>query len=159
MIDEVILEDTNTAEMCQEVEDRGYLKHGSGLVVYGDPSGNSRSTTASKSDYSIMKNHGLLRQNIARSAPSVKDRINAVNARLRNSKGKISIYINPKCKTLIKDLERVKWKEGSSGILDKSDLSLTHASDALGYFVHQEYSLTRVVPGRMKVSEMFNKRR
>lgn len=159
VLDEIVLEDTNTSEMCQEVEERGYLKHSSGIIVYGDPSGNSRSTTAAKSDYSIIKNAGMVRQNVARSAPAVKDRTNAVNAKLLNSKGKISIYISPRCKFLIRDLERVKWKEGSSGILDKSDLRLTHASDALGYFVHQEYSLTRIVPGRMKVSDILTKRR
>ena len=159
VLDEIVLEDTNTLEMCQELKQRGYGKHQAGIIVYGDPSGNARSTTAARSDYAIIKSEGFARQNIARCAPAVKDRINAVNARLLNSKGETSLFINSKCKSLIRDLERVKWKEGSAGILDKGDLRLTHASDALGYFVHQEYSLTRIVPRPMKVSEMINKRR
>jgi hypothetical protein len=151
--DEIVLRDTSTLEMLEELESRGYKRHRSGLIVYGDPSGNSRRTVASQSDYSLMREAGLDRQNVARSAPSVKDRIVLVNSRLREREDGAVIRIHPRCKNLIKDMERVKWQVGAVGVLDKRDLELTHASDALGYFVHREYAVRRKPPGRMKIAD------
>jgi len=47
------------------------------------------------------------------------------------------------CKNLIKDLEGVRVIEGSAGQLDKSDIKLTHISDAVGYYIHYEFPVFR----------------
>jgi hypothetical protein len=77
--------------------------------------------------------------------PPVKDRINCVNARLRNHADQRRLLINPNCKHLIKDLEQVCWKADPHGSalaeLDKSDPLRTHVSDALGYFVAREFPM------------------
>lgn len=77
--------------------------------------------------------------------PPVKDRINCVNALLRNHAGQRRLKIDPKCKHLIKDLEQVSWKADPYGNplaeLDKSDPMRTHASDALGYLVAREFPM------------------
>ena len=45
-----------------------------------------------------------------------------------------NIIIDPSCEILIGDLEKVTNKEGTREI-DKSNKTLTHMSDALGYAV------------------------
>ena len=45
---------------------------------------------------------------------------------------------SPKCKELIKDLEELVYKNGSTLIDKERDPKRTHLSDALGYLVWQE---------------------
>ena len=83
-------------------------------------------------------------------APSIRERVNAVNAMLCNSPGMRRLFIDPRCRRLIRDLECVVWKADGHGNvgaqLDKSDPELTHVSDALGYLVEREFGL-RVAVG------------
>ena len=76
--------------------------------------------------------------------PEVKDRVNCVNARLRNQHGERRLRIDPRCKQLIQDFERVHWKCDANGNslpeLDKGDPKRTHVeSDALGYMIEREF--------------------
>jgi hypothetical protein len=56
-----------------------------------------------------------------------------------------SVFIDPKCRELIKDLRQVRWKRDSAGnpigTLDKSDPQRTHLTDALSYLVASEFGL------------------
>jgi len=78
----------------------------------------------------------------------VKDRINCVNAKLRNSVGQYRILVDPNCKHLIRDLEQVSWQAdpygNPMGTLDKSDKNRTHVSDALGYLVAREFPMQAI---------------
>ena len=75
----------------------------------------------------------------------MKDRTNCVNAMLRNQAGERRLLIDPKCKQLILDLERVRWKNDTQGNtlaeLDKSDPERTHVSDALGYVIAHDFGM------------------
>jgi hypothetical protein len=99
--------------------------------VYPDATGASRKTSSSRSDHQILRDSHF-KIKARRKNPAVRDRVNAVNNILlvRDGKSRFSIENCPK---LVSDLERVVWK---SGDIDKSDSSLTHMSDALGYAVH-----------------------
>jgi len=61
------------------------------------------------------------------------------NARLRNYVGDTRLFIDPQCKELIRDFGRVTW--AATNEIDKSDPARTHASDALGYFIAQAFSM------------------
>ena len=56
-----------------------------------------------------------------------------------------TLSIDPRCKQLIQDLERVQWKQDVNGNMiheiDKSDPARTHASDALGYMISREFGM------------------
>src|SRR5450756_1230647 len=73
------------------------------------------------------------------SNPPVKDRVNCVNAVLGNQAGERRLRIDPGCKQLIQDLERVHWKADPNGNaladIDKADPLRSHLSDALGYMI------------------------
>ena len=151
--EEIVLRDTSTGEMISELQSR--IPKGSNVIIYGDPAGRSRTTTTGDSDYALLKAAGFRSHSVAKSHPPVKDRVSAVNAKFRNAEGDISMLVNPDCEILIDDLERVKWKEGSTGVIEKKDIKLTHASDALGYFIHKAYSLTKIPkPRRTKVYDL-----
>jgi hypothetical protein len=48
------------------------------------------------------------------------------------------MFVHPRCKELIADFEQVSYMEDSMQIDKDKDRRRTHASDALGYLVHQE---------------------
>lgn len=85
------------------------------------------------------------------SNPPVKDRINCVNAKLRNYAGHHSLLVDPACKQLIKDFEQVCWKADPNGNalaeLDKSDPMRTHTSDAVGYLIAQDFPMRSTTLG------------
>jgi phage terminase large subunit len=55
------------------------------------------------------------------------------------------LIIDPQCKQLIQDFERVRWAADANGNIlpdiDKSDPMRTHVSDALGYKLAYESEL------------------
>ena len=69
-------------------------------------------------------------------------------AMLRNQAGNRRLWIDPQCKQLILDFERVHWKTDSDGNalvnIDKSDPARTHVSDALGYMIAKEFGMRPV---------------
>jgi hypothetical protein len=72
------------------------------------------------------------------SNPGVKSRVAAVNSLLKSTSGENRLFIDARCKHLLKDLERVVWKRGTALIEKDKDPELTHISDALGYLVETE---------------------
>ena len=120
------------------------------VAIYGDATGEQRKTSASRTDWQIVRNffgrytdRYRVTFRIPSANPPVKDRINCVNALLRNHAGQHRLRIDPQCKQLIKDLEQVCWKTDPHGNsltdLDKSNPMRTHVSDAIGYYVAQEF--------------------
>lgn len=139
--DEVALDSSHTAEATKALIEK-VRGHEAGIVIVGDATGSARKTSAAgKTDYSIIEE--MLRAANIRyenrtpeANPLVKDRVNAINAKLQSADGRVSMWYHPtKAKSLRRDLERVVWKTSAeSAILDQGrDPSLTHASDAAGY--------------------------
>jgi hypothetical protein len=152
---ELALPDSNTNAAFQAFVQRAgpwlTAPRGAALVdVYGDATGDTRRTSASRTDWQIVKEcFGSLPCRVTyhqpRSNPPVKDRVNCVNAVLLNQAGDRRLTIDPGCKDLIQDLERVHWKTDPHGNvqaeIDKSDPKRTHLSDALGYMIAQEFPM------------------
>lgn len=129
--DEIRLTNSNTFDLAERLS-RKYP----GIEVYPDPSGGARKSSSSKTDHQILRDFGFS----VRSRPkvAVRDRVNAVNALLRNDL--FSIEPNT-CPWLVRDMERNTWK---SGDINKDEAELTHAGDAAGYAIEYRYPvLTR----------------
>jgi hypothetical protein len=121
--------------------------------IYGDASGHQRRTSATSTDWSIIRqffstmHRGEIQLSchFANVNPFVHDRINCVNSRLRNYFGDPQLFISPGAKELIRDLEEVCYIVDSTGSatneLNKSDRNRTHMSDALGYYISQAFPL------------------
>ena len=138
VVDEIQIYSSNTNEMCDEIKTRYKNKQ---IVVYPDPSARQRKTSAGGlTDLAILKNNGF-DVRCRSTAPLVRDRINAVNSKLKNVNGKNSLFIVKFCKNAIKSIERQIYKEGTH-IPDK-DSGFDHMNDALGYLVEYNFPLRR----------------
>ena len=110
-------------------------------MVYPDPSARQRKTSAGcVTDLAILKNAGF-EVKCKNTAPLVRDRINAVNSKLKNANNKNSLFILKSCKNVIKSIERQIYKEGTH-IPDKES-GYDHMNDALGYMVEYNFPLKR----------------
>ena len=74
-------------------------------------------------------------------------RVNAVNAMALNYSGERNLFVDPSCDRLIEDLEQVAWATGAGGTvtgdIDKTENpDLSHLSDALGYLIERECSVS-----------------
>lgn len=137
VFDEVVKDDTDTEEMVKELLNR----YGNApYIVYGDYSGTFRTTQTRSTDYDIIRQYLPAAPINIKPNPLVVNRVNAVNWRLSNKEEIIRFFVDENCSHTIKDLRRVKFKEGTKE-LDKKDINLTHISDAIGYYIEYEYSL------------------
>ena len=136
--DEIRLTNSNTEEMAREIKKRWPEVN----TIFPDSAGSARSTTG-KSDHQILRDFGF--RIIARKAnPPVKDRLNALNRKLKDANGKISMTVDPKCLYLIKDLEQCQ--RDKTGSLDKrSDDSLSHALDACSYLIAYKWPIVKQI--------------
>lgn len=148
LIDELYLQTTSTEEATREFCDR-YGKHATGILLYGDAAGNQRHSNATMTDYAIIESvleaRGVigLDRHVGKSNPLHSERIKDVNARLRDARGNIHLYISEKCEHVIEDFVRQGVKPGTMQ-LDKTDPLIGHGSDAVGYYINREHSLRQV---------------
>ncbi len=131
VVDEIVIYSSNTDEMCQEIRDRYGTKIP--IFIYPDPASRQRKTSAGgRTDLSILQNAGF-KVKVKHKHPAVRDRINAVNSKLKDSNGNRHIFVSHSCKTIIKGLQRQTYKENTN-IPDKED-GFDHMNDALGYMI------------------------
>jgi hypothetical protein len=139
---EIAVRHASTQEACEEFQKR-FPNHSSGIVIYGDASGNSQHTTGA-SDYQIVRDYfrmaygSRVTYKVPKANPSVRERIMLTNAKLRTASGEMRLLVDDKCKELIKDFEQVSYKADSNAIDKEKDRHRTHLSDALGYLLWQE---------------------
>lgn len=144
---ELVIEDSGSiAEMCQYFREQFPL-HGSEIWVYGDATGKARKTQTGRSEYQLISNemrtYGMpVRIKVPESNPPVNDRVNAMNASLRDHDGISHIEIDPSCDELIDDMEQVLLdnRQGIKKTHNRRDpyCRRTHSSDALGYWITYE---------------------
>lgn len=143
VLDEIVLHRATTDQACRELERRWGLPKG-GIIVYGDASGAAMQTTG-LSDYQVIRDFfagraARVTYKVPRSNPAVRDRINAVNARLKSARGESLLFVDARCKELIADFEQVTYKDNTMEIDKNKDRRRTHLSDALGYLICEEGS-------------------
>lgn len=143
VVDEIVLRRATTQEACAEFWNR-YRRHAGGMHVYGDAAGAHGQTTGLSDhkvirDFFIQKGMKDVELRVTRSNPGVKDRIELVNARLRNAANEIHLTVDPRCRWLIQDLDEVSYQKGTYVLEKTKRPELTHLSDALGYLVWYEF--------------------
>jgi len=128
---EIYLPNSNTRAMGLEL-----LKlYGPGHTIIPDATGKALKTSAAGlSDHEILRRMGFKIESSIN--PFRMDRYNAVNKMLEDR----TLWIDPSCIKLIKDLEQVIFKEGTN-MPDTADKSLGHISDGLGYLVYKLFGI------------------
>ena len=138
IIDEIAIYGSNTDELAQEMR-RRYPKEQ--IIAFPDPAGaQNRTSAGGKTDHSILQNAGF-RVLFRPRHPKVKDRINAVNSLLLNTNKERRMFVDPKCREVIKSLSRHTYKEGT--MIPDKDNGLDHMSDAIGYGVEYLFPVTK----------------
>ena len=136
----------DTPTMCAMLKER---YSGRRVVVYPDASGqNTSSKNASVSDLSILRQAGFTVK-VDSKNPSVKDRINAMQAMFYNAKGERRYKVNTlNCPTYTEALEQQAYDK--NGEPDKKT-GFDHPNDAGGYFITQEYPINKPIAQRPRV--------
>ena len=104
------------------------------------PTKQRKTSAGGITDLSILKNAGF-NIRVRNNHPLIRDRINSVNAKLKNAKDVNTLFIDKKCKNVIKSLERQIYKEGT--VIPDKESGYDHMNDALGYMIEYLYPLRR----------------
>lgn len=147
--DEIVIENTTTKDCAKEFCER-YPHHKGKIIVNGDASGDNRNCTSEFTNYVIIKNtlqqYGYkdIEFDLRPFNPPIKNRIAAFNAKVKNANGVRCVYVDPKCKRIIYNLENLKYKTGTS----KIDLPSCHqikSSKELKFMGHIFDAITYLV--------------
>jgi hypothetical protein len=135
---EVYLQNSNTDRMGDYLDDKFGAKN---CIIYPDSSGKNSSSNSSFSDLAILRKKGFTIK-CYKNNPRVKDRINAVNSRMKPMDGEIKYYVNSKtCKRTIEDFNKVeRLMDGTENKAQERD-GLVHISSALGYMINYLYPI------------------
>lgn len=138
---------------CDEVLAR-YPYWPAGFEVYGDRNGHNRDVRSHKSSYMIISERlhasGPVSLHIQSMNPPVASRLSAVNRLLKNANGVTRLWIRKtdparQCLTrpLVRSLQRSKMLPGKQDVEKKSGETITHAGEALGYWIAKEWPISK----------------
>lgn len=145
--DEIVVENATT-EICFKEFMRRYPKKDAEIVINGDASGDNRSTQSEFTNYAIirklLKDNGYtnFRFQLRDYNPPIQNRIAAFNARVKSADGKVRLFVDRKCKYLLKNINNLRYKEGTTIIdvptfnqikQDRDKKFLMHIFDAASY--------------------------
>lgn len=140
LLDEIVLTSAISRQSAIEFVERFKDHENKHVEIYGDPAGRAGEKHGHASDYTDIE--GVLRANgwkfdrkVKPAAPSIKDRQNAVRAKILNAAGERSLWVNPtRAKYCDKGLSTVQVKKGSTFQEDQSN-EYQHITTAIGYCV------------------------
>lgn len=134
--DEICIDGADTWELCNQIKEKA--GDGAEVVIFPDPAGDSRKTSAldNITDIEIMEGEGF---NDIRyeTKISVRECLNASNAFLQKNS---VIFDRKKCKEAIKDMEQCVLEPGKNK-LNKKDPKRTHWLDGFKNMVNHEWPI------------------
>lgn len=139
ILDEIILTSAIARQSAMEFCDKFRNHKNRRLMLFGDPAGRAGEKHGHASDYTeiedvLLTNGWTFERKVKRAAPAIRDRQNAVRAKISNAAGDISLFVNPaNAPYAHKGLSTVQTKKGSSFIEEESETQ--HITTAIGYMV------------------------
>jgi uncharacterized C2H2 Zn-finger protein len=118
------------------------------VLVYGDPAGQAGEKHGHASDYTdiegVLKAHGwTFKRKVKAAHPAIKDRQNAVRAKICTADGHRSLFVNPvTAKWCDKGLATVQLQDGSTFQEDQKN-KYQHITTAIGYCVDVEWPIVK----------------
>lgn len=152
---EGITQDVATTDSCCDEFIRKFPSWPAGIQVYGDCNGRNRDVRSHKSNYAVIKERlgavGPVTLCVPSRNPPVSDRLSAVNRLLKNANGTTRLWIRKwdparTCPTrqLVRSLQRTKISPGKQDVQKTPGETITHAGEALGYWVAKEWPVVTV---------------
>lgn len=138
---------SNTNKVCDKLLAL-YGKHAGTITCYGDATGGSSgSAKVDGSDWDLIHKKlkptfgYRLRFRVDDANPRERARVNAMNSRLKTVDGEVRMLFDPvSAPHTIRCVQDTPTLEGGTGEIDKdADKTLSHMSDALGYYIEKRY--------------------
>ena len=150
VVGEIILEHAIAKQSAVEFVEK-YKHHlNKSVLLYGDPAGKAGEIHGHNSDYleiekTLRQNGWAVERRVSGAAPPIRDRQNAVRAKILSTDGAVTLFVNPKvCPWIDKAMGVVQIKEGSTFQETESDHQ--HVTTALGYMIYREFPILRYNP-------------
>lgn len=146
ILDEIILTSAVARQTAVEFVDKYKDHNNKHVVIYGDPAGRAGEKHGHLSDYleieSYLRDNGWkFTRKVKKKAPAIRDRQNAVRAKIKNAAGEVSLFVNPvKAPYSHKGLATVQTKKGST--FQEEETEYQHITTAIGYMTDVEYSVS-----------------
>lgn len=142
-LEEIILTSAVARQSAVEFVERYKDHKNRHVVLYGDPAGRAGEKHGHASDYTEIE--GVLRskgwtvtRRVKAAAPAIKDRQNAVRAKIMNAAGEVTLFVNPKKAPYThKGLATVQTKPGST--FQEVESEWQHITTAVGYMIDYEF--------------------
>lgn len=144
LLDEIVLTSAVSKQSAMEFVEKFKGHKNRHVLVYGDPAGQAGEKHGHASDYTDIE--GVLRANdwtfsrkVRPAHPSIKDRQNAVRAKICTADGHRSLFVNPVTAAWCdKGLATVQLQEGSTFQEDQKN-KYQHITTAIGYCIDVEW--------------------
>ena len=142
-LDEIILESAVARQSALEFVEKYKDHKNKRVTIYGDPAGRAGEKHGHASDYTemeaVVRAAGWnLTRKVKPAAPAIKDRQNAVRAKIKNAAGQVSLYVNARAAPYThKGLATVQTKKGST--YQEEETMYQHITTAVGYMVDYEW--------------------
>lgn len=150
ILDEIVLESAVSKQSAQEFVNKYGNHQNKHVIIYGDPAGRAGEKHGHASDYTdiegVLKSNGWSFTRKVRPAhPAIKDRQNAVRAKILTADEKTSLYVNPKTAPWChKGLATVQLLPGSSFQEDQKN-EKQHITTAIGYMIDREWPISDAI--------------
>lgn len=144
LLDEVVLTSAVSKQSATEFVDKFKDHANKHVLIYGDPSGRAGEKHAHASDYTdiedVLRAHNwAFTRKVKQAHPAIKDRQNAVRAKVRTADGFRSLFVNPfSAPWCDKGLATVQLQEGSAFQEDQKNKH-QHITTAIGYCIDVEW--------------------
>lgn len=154
LLEEIILTDAVARQSALEFVERYKAHENRHVVIYGDPAGRAGEKHGHASDYTemegVLKSHGwTFTRKVKPAAPAIKDRQNAVRAKILNAAAEVSLFVNTaQAPYTHKGLATVQTKDGSTFQEKESDYQ--HITTAIGYMVDYEFPIVKPPKARIQ---------
>ncbi len=146
LCDEIVLTSAISKQSAIEFVSRYKDHKNKNVIIYGDPAGRAGEKHGHASDYTdiedvLRANGWAFTRNVKRSHPAIKDRQNAVRAKIKTADGNISLFVNPSTAVWCdKGLSTVQLQEGSTFQEDQKN-QYQHITTAIGYMIDFEFPI------------------
>lgn len=146
ILDEIVLTSAVSKQSALEFVEKFKDHENRHVLLYGDPAGRKGEKHGHASDYVDIE--GVLRENgwrvtrrVAKKAPAIKDRQNAVRARILSAAGEVRLFVNPETAPWChKGLSTVQLLPGSTFQEDQTN-DYQHITTAIGYQVAERWPI------------------
>jgi hypothetical protein len=153
LLDEIVLISAVSRQSALEFVEKFKDHKNKTVHIYGDPSGKAGEKHGHPSDYNDIE--GVLKSNgwtyvrkVKEAHPAIKDRQNAVRAKIKTADGKVSLYVNPKTAPWShKGLATVQLQKVSTFQEDQTNQSQLRTT-AIGYCIDRIWPVSAKPQGK-----------